>query len=510
MQGTACASAYARYNCRQKQYHGMRNAVQFVFPLLRKVLSFARTPPREQLLSMLVGAPYSLAHEGPLTCTHLHAFVNTPEGELLRMFEGCIAERLAAPPSQHVMKMWSPDLQEYYKRATAKACVDASGERKPQRFEAGLSACSVFSLGVQNHTVESDLWGECGSGHTHQGTYLNSFGDQAAREGEEDIASDWCRLIDMYSLFLPDRSPLHELENLPQEIGIGELLLSLLKHVYMTDIDIKTIVDVGGGNGFLAAQLAERLGCESFVVDPFTPKHAIDNANFPHWTVGARVRQRRERRYPLHRISKRLQDVDWGNTHIDFDSCAVVAKHLCGTSVDSCLRHLMASNKLPRVLVVVPCCFNKGRYAEYCNPGFLSHVADVEGELSWEQCTRLTDWNKSCYQQAGNPLSCSSCCSCCDGGYDRRAGEKKVSRKKKMEHFLPCMDDIATLVEVIINYGRVLWLREMGYQTSVVEYVPRCVTPKNRAIVAVRRERSSDASLEITMSDTHPSLPAFQ
>jgi hypothetical protein len=47
----------------------------------------------------------------------------------------------------------------------------------------------------------------------------------------------------------------------------------------------------------------------------------------------------------------------------------------------------------------------------------------------------------------------------------------------------------ADLVHYILDVGRVAWLRHRGYAAEVVEFAPHCVTPKNRAIVAVRNEQ---------------------
>nr|CCC95132.1 conserved hypothetical protein [Trypanosoma congolense IL3000] len=466
-----CCSSHASnaLKCRVKQYHSVRHAARFIFPLLKSYKSLLCTPRRERLESMLIGLPDSLAHEGPLNYMHLNAFAEICEGSLLPMFGGrCSENKQTLSPSAHVLEMWKPHLQEVYKEAVAKLSHSETGKARPQRFEAGLAAKKVF-------VAERDECNVC---------------FQCENAVEDTLSRRWSELIDRYSLVLPDRSPLHELENLPQEIGIGELLRFLLCSREGSEITVKTVMDVGGGNGFLATQLAENLQCDALVVDPFTPKHAIDNTNFPHWMVNCRVRNRKERRFKLHRISSRLQDTNWETVPLDFGSCVLVAKHLCGTSIDLCLRYLFSINKLPPLLVLVPCCFNKGHYAEYCNPVYLASAADIHDEIAWNHCTRLTDWNRSCHQQRVQPNTSSLApklygdgCRCTS---INEAHCTRVRKKWTVEHFLPCMDDVASLVESVINYGRILWLREFGYSTSVVEYVPRCVTPKNRAIVAIR------------------------
>ncbi|RNF26496.1 tRNA guanosine-2-O-methyltransferase TRM13 [Trypanosoma conorhini] len=459
----ACAHASSR--CRQKQYHGTRAAAQLVAPLLTDALDAVSSSSvdarRAALASALVGVPPSLAHEGPLACGHLSALTGLREGELRRVLSATLAEALEAPPTVHVAAMWPPSLQETYVRELLRARAAETRQPFPRRFEAGLTARYVFA----GSPVEACVSG-CGECATGEGRAL-----------EPAQAGRWRQLIDTYTLLLPDRSPLHELENLPQEIGIGELLSSLCSE---EQGEVEAIIDVGGGNGFLAAQLAEVLRCEALVVDPFTPKHAIDNDSFPHWGELARQRPRVPRRQPLRRIPRRLTEVDWVATPLDFSRCAMIAKHLCGTAIDTCVRHLRAVERLPRVMVLVPCCFNKGCFADYCNPDYLHRVAGVTTEAAWSRWTRLTDWNRSSYQQAAATHR-TPCC-----GEMAEEQQRHPKRRKKLHHFLPCMDDVASVAEAVINQGRVLRLRELGYHAATVEYVPRCVTPKNRAIVAVR------------------------
>ncbi|KAF8287123.1 hypothetical protein BCY84_02240 [Trypanosoma cruzi cruzi] len=465
MQCSLRVRSHTLVKCRRKQYHGTRAALQFVTPLLVDALHAASSSPldvrRKELASALVGVPPSLSHEGPLACSHLQALAGLCEGDLLRLLSETFSDVLEAPPTSHVAEMWSSSLQETYVRELARARAAESNRSFPRRFEAGMTAHHVFSGAIKDACA---------------------FGREEQIRREEDVeqvgAGRWSQLIDDYTLMLPDRSPLHELENLPQEIGIGELLASLLSWMGDEKEEIQTIMDVGGGNGFLAAQLAEIFRCESIVVDPFTPKHAIDSGDFPHWVEPSRRRPRVPRQHSLCRIRQRLTDVNWKSTPLDFNRCTMIAKHLCGTAIDTCIHHLQFVDRLPRIMVLVPCCFNKGNFVEYCNPVYLHSAAGVKTEMAWNRWTRLTDWNRSSHQQFTASTRPVKCCS-----DSVKMGHRKM---KKLQHFLPCMDDIAFMAEAVINHGRVLWLRQLGYHALTVSYVPRCVTPKNRAIVAIR------------------------
>ncbi|KAG8344199.1 tRNA guanosine-2-O-methyltransferase TRM13 [Trypanosoma vivax] len=451
--------------CRQKQYHGLRQASQFVVSLLHDAGSRGVVHHGAMELSRaLQGVPPTVEHEGPLSSCHLGAFTSICEGELVRAFQTAFSDELEAPPSTHVAEMWPLTLQEHYTKELVRTRLKASGTpATPQRFEAGLVARRVFGL------AEAGL---------------------PLPRCDVTFSKRWLDMIDAYTLFLPDRSPQHELENLPQEIGIGELLADIISCCEDGRMDVQTVLDVGGGNGFLAAQLAEQFECKAIVVDTFTPRHAIDNDSFPHWTSVLRCRMRVPRRFSLVRIPQRLEHVDWSSTKINPDTCVLVAKHLCGTTIDKCLRCLHDCNRLPRVLVVIPCCFNKGCYSEYCNPVYLGRVAGIGSEEAWSRCTRLTDWNRSTHQvQPSLPLElCGSAAHCkaqpcwtCSAHHGKKS-------KKSLSHLIPCMNDVAVLMEAVINHGRVKWLREIGYESLAVQYVPRCVTPKNRAIVGMRTD----------------------
>ncbi|EKF39411.1 hypothetical protein MOQ_000364 [Trypanosoma cruzi marinkellei] len=457
--------SHTSVKCRRKQYHGTRTAAQFITPLLADALhatsSSSLDVRRKELASALVGVPPSLSHEGPLACSHLQVFAGLCEGDLPRLLSEKYSDVLEAPPTSHVAKMWSSSLQETYVRELVRAHAAETNRAVPRRFEAGMTAHDVFGSAIKDACA------------------LGREGQIRKEENMEQVgAGRWSQLIDDYTLMLPDRSPLHELENLPQEIGIGELLASLLSWMGGDKEVIQTIMDVGGGNGFLAAQLAEILHCESIVVDPFTPKHAIDNDDFPHWVELSRRRPRVPRQHPLRRIRQRFTDVNWQSTPLNFNRCAMIAKHLCGTAIDMCIHHLQVVDRLPRIMVLVPCCFNKGSFLEYCNPVYLHSVAGVTTEMAWNRWTRLTDWNRSSYQQFTASTRPATCCN-----DPVKMGHQKM---KKLQHFLPCMDDIAFMAEAVINHGRLLWLRQLGYHAVTVSYVPRCVTPKNRAIVAIR------------------------
>ncbi|XQJ27283.1 Methyltransferase TRM13, putative [Leishmania guyanensis] len=297
-----------------------------------------------------------------------------------------------------------------------------------------------------------------------------------AQDSEERGANEWARLIDLYTTFLPDRSHTHELENLPQEIAIGELLRETVERVRRAEdrpgsdgFALDCVVDAGGGNGFLAAQVAERLQCDSVVIDPLFPAHSIDCCPRPWPDTAHRTRPATRRQRRLHRTMASFRDVRWSDAVPAAPArTALIAKHLCGSGVDEVLQQLETQDCLPRIFVLAPCCFHKCSLDTYINPEFVSALLGLSAADAFHRLMRLTDWNASVHQRLQGTAPSAS-----------------VS-KKSVRHFVSCPEGIAASVEAVVTYGRVQWLQRHGYVVRLVEYVPNCVTPKNRCLVAYR------------------------
>lgn len=527
--------------------------------------------------------------------------------------------------------------------------------------EAGLHALEVFCPNAQKllsgRSGAQELEGEekklLFAAHPHldvSTAALSSSSSSSSCRSATQVEHLWSVLIDRYTLSLPDRSNIHELENLPQEMAIGELVWTSVEAILQakekgssgvgrdgqakpaneeeeqrgrvddgvalvsgTAMDsfrplcetrtevarswLDCVVDVGGGNGFLAASLAERLGCDATVIDPYYPNHSIDCCPrlWPDTPTDQRQRpaRRRERvlnrlmarfreiaplwcRHPHHRFpppqesfseaeeTRKAQDSPHHSALTFWSSedavagkpavaslpqrYALVAKHLCGTAVDQCLRHLeeqCCSSCLPAVLVLAPCCFHRCAYKDYIHQDFLKEVLQVTDSSVFDMLCCLTAWNKSVYQAVQStdsqpsisfedgvrndhqelqskgvgeadvvkrPISKkasgeqvrkgSSAISLPSGEdhpaevssiqfpLDRTSSDNRVSRVKKKKKavvsLIPCAEAIMEGVEHLLNFGRELWLHERGYHTAYVEYVPRYVTPKNKCIVAYR------------------------
>ncbi|CAJ1026563.1 putative Methyltransferase TRM13 [Leishmania shawi] len=182
---------------------------------------------------------------------------------------------------------------------------------------------------------------------------------------------------------------------------------------------------------------------------------------------------------------------------------ALIAKHLCGSGVDEVLRQLEAQDCLPRIFVLAPCCFHKITLDGYCNVVYLRQVMGIDSEEALARVSRLTDWNMSFYQsnhermlarieavrrsagtngkeracEAQLPSEAAAAAFC----YQRRSGPRSIANS------IPCTHAFAQLVEGLLNYGRMQWLRQRRYDVQLVQYVPDVVTPKNKCVIATRQ-----------------------
>ncbi|EPY23233.1 tRNA guanosine-2'-O-methyltransferase TRM13 [Strigomonas culicis] len=463
------------YRCSLKQYNSVQWSLMMLAPFITRLRPcedlFAPTDTAAsgfaarvaQLLDGLVGCSDTAEYEGPLSAQHVRSLAHLAPGDIRQLFAGAVEARghhhaagvtpadrcchLFPTPSEVLRTLWDATTEQRY----TECLLDAHKHKIKYYRELSTEGC-LCEAGLYAHEV---------------------FGPPPGVRGTA-LQERWAALIDQYSLYLPDRSHLHELENLPQEVAIGELLARCVADVRQRqpDFSLQCVVDVGGGNGFLAAAAAERLGCDSVVIDPFFPAHAVDCAPRPWPDTTVRVRAAVPRRRALRRSIAFFKDTEWAaDVGSAPDRTAFVAKHLCGSAIDECLRHLEAQGCLPRILILAPCCFHKGTYAEYISHAYLHEVPQVFSELGYQNMTRLSDWNQSTYRDVHKAVN---------------AGRRSACRN--LFYLVPCADELAATVEALLNYGRGQWLEAHGYTVSRVEYVPRCVTPKNKCIVAVRMQ----------------------
>lgn len=434
------------------------------------------SPTEEALSEALFSAPNSPSHFGPLSFATLSfglpqflsnrsnvvGLASLPGSRTHQIFAarldedccGCIPggqrQGLLRPPSSSwLINRWSSvEVEKMWMAALA----DARNERLSKYRDAWPPnfLCGSIALSVMEQS-------------------LVSFPQLRSCVAFTMLTND----IKRYSRFMPYRSKDFELKNILQEIGLCELVLQTCDeyrdHNRRThsdsawDAGIRSVVDVGGGNGYLAFQLKLQLdNVDAVVIDPFPPSHRIDNPQ--------RVRDDSETAHSRHfirRITTLAHNCDWereiGDCRVGWNhQVALVSKHLCGTSIDLCLRWLEINNQLPAVMVLSPCCYNKGKRWAYINQTFLKDVLGVTTDEGWNRTTKLTDWNHASFRQSSPPR------------------EKDLYFLEDEWNYLT-----SDIVHALLDEGRLLWLRQRGYDAHLVCFTPNSISPKNVAIVAV-------------------------
>ncbi|KAG5478184.1 hypothetical protein CUR178_04898 [Leishmania enriettii] len=505
---TTAVSRRQKLRCLRGVYHASRAMAQLMLPLLQSMRvslgDSGLTHAMKNLATALNGSPVSLQHEGPLQDAQLLAIRNLATDAAVtelrrRLFDGSLCPREAPNLSA---TLWNEQSLRSYQRALLAA--------RQHRLDAG------DSFNCYEHLAEAGV------------VTLRAMCSDVT---DPQRCAEWARLIDLYTTFLPDRSHIHELENLPQEIAIGELLRETVEGVRGAEdklsghgFALDCVVDVGGGNGFLAAQVAERLQCDSVVIDPFFPAHSIDCCPRMWPDTAQRTRPATRRQRTLHRTMALFRDVRWSDAVPAAPArTALIAKHLCGSGVDEVLRHLEAQDCLPRILVMAPCCFNKITFDRYCDAAYLRQVMGIDSEGALARVHRLTDWNMSCYQShhermlerieaARRGSSTSDRGFTCNGQRDSEAAalpapctvdgssnitaaelfcHQRRSGPRSIANSITCTHAFARLVEGLLNYGRMQWLRRRHYNVQLVQYVPDVVTPKNKCWLAIRQAHTS-------------------
>ncbi|KPA79063.1 putative mitochondrial hypothetical protein [Leptomonas pyrrhocoris] len=522
------------YRCKQKQYHSVLWSLQFLLSLLRHRQITDADAASSQSHTASSGVTSSSHCDGASSAVGAHSlraalqqFLATAEGvdasfdaegplsamQLLSLQRSFTDDQVRALCVECLSAYVLPQRQQQQQRVSlARPVTYDSVFAAPTELMQTLWPTPAFRLHYTTALAEAHRHRINHSDLLALPGYLQEAGLHAERvftgqtamdepscftdPSEFRAAEEWRRLIHLYTAFLPDRSHIHELENLPQEVAIGELLRDAVAAVRRGTtaanredseegredaagaeaFALDCVVDVGGGNGFLAAQVAERLHCDAVVVDPFFPAHAIDCCprvwpDTPHRTHAAT-----RRRHVLHRTTALFRDVRWADVVPAAPArTALIAKHLCGSGVDEVLQQLEAQGCLPRILVLAPCCFHRCSLDTYVDPPFVSDLLRLHTANAFQHLTRLTDWNASVYQKMQ------------DGGATSAAqGAAAFTSKKSIRHLVSCPEGIAAAVEAVVNQGRVQWLQQRGYVVRLAEYVPDCVTPKNRCLVAYR------------------------
>ncbi|KAG5324669.1 TRM13 enzyme, partial [Acromyrmex heyeri] len=250
---------------------------------------------------------------------------------------------------------------------------------------------------------------------------------------------------------------------------------SLLGHLEQAGLmqDDTCFIEFGAGKAQLTYWLGQIIKDKSnsciLLVDRSSHRHKSDNKL-----------KREESRLAVKRIRADIADLQLNQiSEIQPIKYKVgIAKHLCGTATDLAIRCLVKSmNSEPKVdvrgLIVAFCCHHKCEYSSYVGRKYLQQCGFTTDEfpvlcsiVSWATCgCRLkSDVNSPSDATSDTASSISS-----------KSDEREVIGRK---------------AKTLLNWGRLAFLKSVGFQAELLYYISTDISLENMCIVATR-ERSS-------------------
>ncbi|XP_047515554.1 tRNA:m(4)X modification enzyme TRM13 homolog isoform X3 [Pieris napi] len=143
------------------------------------------------------------------------------------------------------------------------------------------------------------------------------------------------------------------------------------------------------------------------------------------------------------------------------ESIVGFAKHLCGVATDFSLRCLASANTLPKTrgMLIATCCHHR------CSSnGYVAHKHLTELGIDKREFNIM--------------LGIVSWATCGDGrSRDKRdSGQRDLSRQRR--------EEVGRRAKAVLDWGRVLYLKECGFDARLTYFIPDSVSPENLCIVA--------------------------
>ncbi|KAJ2941120.1 hypothetical protein O0L34_g10356 [Tuta absoluta] len=271
-------------------------------------------------------------------------------------------------------------------------------------------------------------------------------------------------------------------------------------------------VELGAGKGQLSYYMGtawcdEVTASRVVVVDRAALRHKRDN----------------KLRGAVERIRADLAHLELGRVDRIAAAEAVVgfAKHLCGVATDFALRCVTADSILPqsRGVVLATCCHHRCEHGQYIAHTHLQELGisgddfnTMLGVVSWATCGdgRSRDRRKLLNQQHKTINNSQDITSenLEESGSDdtltteeinannieletvkedRKSNQNTDKSNQRNIGDAKWREEVGRRAKALLDWGRVLYLREKGFETHLCYYVPSAVSPENVCIVATKR-----------------------
>ncbi|XP_076760004.1 tRNA:m(4)X modification enzyme TRM13 homolog [Xylocopa sonorina] len=255
---------------------------------------------------------------------------------------------------------------------------------------------------------------------------------------------------------------------------------SLLSHLERANLvkEDTCFIEFGAGKGkltyWLGQMIKDKKGCCILLVDRSSHRHKSDN-------------KLKKEQSPLviERIRADIADLKLNDiTEIQkFKYKVGIAKHLCGVATDltiSCLVQAMQSKPKCNVvgLIIAFCCHHRCEYASYVGKAFLEQCGFTLNEFtvlcsiaSWATCGSGLSKATKIIRKNGNTENNTE---------NTRTNVKTLAAKEK--------EDIGRKVKSLLNWGRLEYLKSVGFQSNLIYYTTTDVSLENMCIIAMKNE----------------------
>ncbi|KOC67036.1 tRNA guanosine-2'-O-methyltransferase TRM13 like protein [Habropoda laboriosa] len=249
---------------------------------------------------------------------------------------------------------------------------------------------------------------------------------------------------------------------------------SLLSHLELANLvkENTCFIEFGAGKGkltyWLGQIIKDKKNCGILLIDRSSHRHKSDNKLKSEQFL-----------LVIERVRVDIADLKLNNMTViqKFEHKVAIAKHLCGAATDltlNCLIQAMQNEPKCNIsgLVIAFCCHHKCDYASYVGKQFLKQCGFTSNEFtvlcsiaSWATCGSGLNESKKILNTQNN-------------SNDTRINIKNLTSSER--------EKIGRKVKLLLNWGRLEYLKNVGFQSNLVYYTTTDISLENMCIVATK------------------------
>jgi len=172
-----------------------------------------------------------------------------------------------------------------------------------------------------------------------------------------------------------------------------------------------------------------------------------------------------------------------------------MAKHLCGSATDFALRACVRENDVVEFrclgVALATCCHHRCRWNAYVNRPYLLSLGITRGDF--ERLAKISSW-ATLDDERDDAKTNEHARGTIEWTGDERAAFASTPRGEKIA--------LGRLAKALIDEGRRRWCESRGFESQLISFVPREVSPENVLLVARAKSVAAAFPLETPSSAT--------